>query len=334
MRTQKSRLLLASAAAAAGLFAAVVPGGAASADQNDRAVQQLLDYYVESDNPQALCNTFTQTFQLPAFLPYTTLPPTFDAGAPGGPQGGISLCIVYTGRAFLEVYKWTTTPPTDYIGHDPQPLPPGTARFQGQLFTTPGTLQPALDILNARGVVNDGLDYAVLPGVSEPAEDYTYPQAVEGSTSITFLSYFHPWFVSQSPDMVALNNSEDQQLQANGGGPLGVVKTQKVIMKAADQQASLNNWSAMLAPYTADSSGTFTFPDGPQLQIQPGMSNPQYPTDSAVAKVVIKVANLDAATSFLQANGMLGQQNGNGVTIDPSAIQGLNIELTSGQNGQ
>jgi hypothetical protein len=79
-------------------------------------------------------------------------------------------------------------------------------------------------------------------------------------------------------------------------------------------------WERLLAPGLAVEPGLWRVGNGPAIRVV------QAP-ESRLQGIVIRVASLSRAKTYLQEKGLLGSVSEERLTIDPNKLDGLSIQL-------
>ena len=82
----------------------------------------------------------------------------------------------------------------------------------------------------------------------------------------------------------------------------------------------MNLWERLVAPGRAVEPGVWPVGDGPAIRVVQGREN-------RLHGLVIRVASLSRAKTFLQDKDLLGSVSEESLTIDPNKLEGLSIKL-------
>jgi hypothetical protein len=129
----------------------------------------------------------------------------------------------------------------------------------------------------------------------------------------------HIFLSEYSPDYVNVEERRARlraQLVNSGGGPLGVVDVKEVIIGAVDLEAARELWQKLLDPTRSSSSNMWQVGGGPAIRLVRA-------DETRIEALVIRVASLERAKSFLRDRQLLGAETAAQVTIDPSKVGGL-----------
>ena len=110
------------------------------------------------------------------------------------------------------------------------------------------------------------------------------------------------------------------ELAKTGGGPMGVEDLKEVIVGVNDLEAASRLWQRLLDPTPVAGSSTWQVGDGPSIRLVQAKHN-------TTQGLVIRVASLQRAKTFLREKGLLGTHSEDEATIDPSKIYSLNIRV-------
>jgi hypothetical protein len=136
------------------------------------------------------------------------------------------------------------------------------------------------------------------------------------ATMHVFLSEYSPGYVNVDQRRERLR----RQLAENGGGPLGVEAVKEVIVGVTDLEAARGLWQKLLDPTPLSGPNTWQVSDGPAIRLVQAKEN-------TTQGLVITVASLPRAKTFLREQGLLGAESEKEATIDPSRMHGLNIRV-------
>ena len=112
-----------------------------------------------------------------------------------------------------------------------------------------------------------------------------------------------------------------RELLRSGGGPLGVRAIREIVIAVADLRQGTDSWAGLLGRERLGPPGVFTFAEGPAVRLV------QSPRDG-IHEVVLEVASLADAKSYLDSKGLLGSEVDGYLTVAAPAVQGLRIRLT------
>jgi hypothetical protein len=110
------------------------------------------------------------------------------------------------------------------------------------------------------------------------------------------------------------------RLRASGGGRIGLEKVLEIVACVEDFDSVREHWRKLYAPVGETDEGVWEIDDGPSLRLTRSDKN-------AIQTLVLRVASLERAETFLRGKGMLGAVSENHLTIDPSKIEGLDVRL-------
>jgi hypothetical protein len=140
--------------------------------------------------------------------------------------------------------------------------------------------------------------------------------AASGSPApFVFLCDYHGFNVAESRKLAA------EELERRGGGPLGAVTTEEIVIEARDGPAEMSRWQRLLDPIKPTSEGVWPIGDGPGLRVVEGSAD-------RIQALVWRVRSLATAEKWLERESLLGRDGG-GLTIVPEATQGVEIRLVS-----
>jgi hypothetical protein len=141
------------------------------------------------------------------------------------------------------------------------------------------------------------------------------------ATMHIFLSEYSPTYVDVGQRRARLQ----KELAENGGGPLGVVAVKELIVGVTDLEASRRLWQKLLDPISPSRPDVWQVGDGPDIRLVPAREN-------AIRTLVVSLASLSKAKSFIRSRDLLGSESEEEATIDPSKIGGLDVRLVAAQS--
>jgi hypothetical protein len=254
---------------------------------------------IRAANPRELHAFFSETLQLPVAWPLTS------------PREGVVTGGVGVGNVNLEAIQ--------FRGQTEQ-----QPRLLGFAFE-PLSLDESLRQLTLRGLAAGGRREVVGPRPNGSKgvlwTNVTLPQFSDSENPASgtvhiFLSEYDPAYVDVEQRRKRLRN----QLVANGGGPLGIVDLQEIVIGVRDIVAAGRMWERLLQAVPRGGVNTWQAGDGPGIRL---VSAPQ----DRMQSLILRVASLDKARAFLRDNRLLGAETGGMVSIDPSKVWGLDLRL-------
>jgi hypothetical protein len=136
------------------------------------------------------------------------------------------------------------------------------------------------------------------------------------ATMHIFLSEYSPAYVDVEQRRMRLRSA----LSDSDGGSLGVERVIEVTIGTTNLEVSERLWADLLAPQEASPKGLWEVGRGPAIRLV------QAPDDMLLG-LVIGVRSLGRAESFLREKGLLGSASNGVITLDPSKVQGVGIQL-------
>lgn len=254
----------------------------------DPVVKKVDHITISTNQAQELFTTLTDTLELPAAWPFSAYP-------------GFSTGGVQAGNVNLETLG---------LG-DPVPGEEGAASVYGIVFE-PYPLEAVMQPLKDRG--------------ADPSDPQVQMREINGQqvpfwTNVTLNALCTPKYI------VYLCEYSDAAKAALGAhttteplGSLGVVAVSKIVIGSTDVSALRDAWRTILAPLSMSGDGLMTIDAGPAVEIVDANAD-------GIQGLVLKVASLEQARSFLEGQGLLGDSTGNELRIDPTKIQGLDIRI-------
>jgi catechol 2,3-dioxygenase-like lactoylglutathione lyase family enzyme len=261
-------------------------------------VLQVDHIMIRADDPAKLYAFFHEVLQLPIAWPLAT-------------RGRVTSGGVGFGNVNVEAIHFPEQTPSDAqlvgFGFEPAPL----AQCLGELDRrgiTYGDPRPFV-MTEANGSKRTLFTNVTLRQFSDADRPAT-------ATVHIFLSEYSPTYLDVEQRRERLRRA----VRESGGGPLGVMAVQEVILGATDWPGATALWEKLLAPRRPSAPGRWQVGDGPAIRVVRAVDNrPQ--------AFVIGVGSLPRARAFLHEKGLLGSVSEHEITIDPSRIQGLDIRL-------
>ncbi len=261
-------------------------------------VRQVDRILVQSSDPRSLYDFFTVTAALPVAWPLTE--------SSGFASGGVG-----AGNVNIEVYRPADLKSTDPAGHS-------GARFTGIAFQ-PYPLDRCLPELLSRGIAYDPPQPLVstLPDGSRGTlwTTVVLPQ-LSGPVMSVFLCEYSTSYLNVEVRRRQLGN----QLGLKKGGPMRIESVKEVVVGTADLRSEAPPWRKLLGLAPASSPGVLNAGEGPAIRLVSGGGK-------RIQAILVKVASLKEAKEFLEGKRLLGQATANGISLNPSKIQGLRISL-------
>jgi hypothetical protein len=270
-----------------------------SASVTSPPIRQIDHVMIRTGNPHELYTLFTETLQLPVAWPITS------------PRAGVTTGGVGFGNVNVEAIQFPGQ-------KDAQPRLVGFA-------LEPSSLTDSMTELTRRGVTfgerrpliaagADGSKNTLWTNVTlRPFSDSDAPA---DATMHIFLSEYSPAYVNVEERRTRLR----RQLAASGGGPLGVVEVKEVIIGAIDVASARQNWQRLLDPMPSSASNTWQIGNGPAVRLVPAAEN-------RIQTLVIRVASLERATTFLRDRQLLRADPEGRPTIDLSKAGDFDFRL-------
>jgi len=292
-RTARVSLLLVSLSAV---------GGSESGSQTratSQPIRQIDHIMIRTGDPRELYAFFAETLRLPTAWPMTS------------PRAGVMTGGVGFGNVNVEAIQVPGQT-------DPRP------RLVGFAFE-PSALDESLIELNRRGLASgerrplvatgpDGSTRTLWTNVT--LRQFSDSDNPADATIHIFLSEYSPSYVNVVERRARLRS----QLAGSGGGPLGVVDVKEVIIGAVDLDVARRLWQKLLEPTPSATSNTWQIGSGPAVRLVPANEN-------RIQALLIRVASLERAKTFLRDRQLLGADAAGHVTIDPSKVGGLDLRL-------
>jgi hypothetical protein len=256
-------------------------------------VRQADRILIESNDPRALFEIFSETLQLPVVWPFAEHE-TYSSGS------------VSTGNVTLELYRYGARRSADV-----------NARYTG-LSLEPYPLEDALQELRIIGIPYDPpqVHTSILPDGTEGAawKSVGLPSLSYPVLAVSLFEY-NPLYLNVGVRRQQFGN----RLALEGGGPLGIVSMHTIFLESTDVKKDESEWIRLLGK--PDPDGSLCAVLGPAFRVVQG-------SQSCIQKVVLKVKSLARAEAFLKRQDLLGIRGKEEIFLNPSGLQGLRISLT------
>jgi hypothetical protein len=279
-------------------------------EEGRRIVRQVDHIVIRVDSAadtQALWSLFSEKLKLPIAWPPGDYGDFFS--------GGVSVGNVNLEFAYLSS-RWEESHAT----------PPFHTRAQLYGFgLEPTPLTVALSELERRGLhYGPPQPYQIKGRDGSTKTLWTQVDLPDVSRQMNvFLCEYNPiiWQMSDPPhrDIDEARRALRDALRERDGGPAGIVSVKEILIGASDYKATSRRWLALLGPTAAELA--WQPGGGPAIRFAPA------PADG-IQSIVIRVASLEGARRFLQANGLLGQSTKTTtIAMDPNKLMGINVQL-------
>ncbi|MEW6554664.1 MAG: hypothetical protein AB1384_10310 [Actinomycetota bacterium] len=284
--------------AAVALLVPLVAGGCGSETpapepQAEPVVKKVDHVTIMCADPAALFNTFTQTLGLPAAWPLSSYP--------GFTTGG-----TYAGNVNIETLRFGE--PGDASGGAPD-----FTFIYGIVFES-YPLDQVMDEFQQR---------CAYPGEPTDQMREMNGQQVKVWTNVTLNALCtddYIVYLCEYTEQMEQALAERAQASPVPLGGIGLVGVKEITVLGTQSDQTLDLWETVFAPVTATDDGALAFGSGPAVIITDGDMD-------VIAGLTLEVENLQVAEDFLAVNGMLGEVGDEEISIDPAAVQGLDIRL-------
>lgn len=312
---------------------------------NRQPVKQLDHLIVRMDDPQPLFELMSETLQLPVAWPLRSYP-SFTSG-------GVAL-----GNLYLEMISCEGTRQSPSVEQ--------RARFVAMAFEA-DEIEESVKELDRRGiprgpvvpnieVMPDGkktklyanailgkmlgrhfwIDYMIfmgrLPGASAMANPgaggalvrWGIKKVMDGN--LVFLVEYAYGHFTNLPHWSEFKNHDEKraadkaELAARQGGELGCESVKEIVAGVKDLEDAQGRWRKFLGADAERAHGVWEIADGPPVRLVSADKN-------AIQALVLKVASLEKAETFLAERGMLGALEKGQIRIAPEKIYGLDVRL-------
>ena len=254
---------------------------------------------IRTGDPRELYGFFAETLRLPIAWPMTS------------PRAGVMTGGVGFGNVNVEAIQFPGQT-------DARP------RLLGLAFE-PSALDDSLIELKKRGLTSGERRPLVAPGpdgsrrtlwTNVTLREFSDSDSPADATIHIFLSEYSPAYVDVDERRARLQ----RQLIDSGGGPLGVRGVKEVVIGAVDVAAARRLWQKLLDPTPPVTSNVWPIGTGPAVRLVRANEN-------RLQALLIRVASLERAKTFLRDRQLLGAEGAEHVSIDPSKVGGLDLRL-------
>ena len=296
-------LRIAAVLVALGLAASPSPGqgsgdpgaGAGSQTPDARApvVVTVDHFFAVSPDAERLFGIFRETFGLPVAWPFRA----YGSFA----SGGLSV-----GNTVLEIVTWE--------------MPKGevlTTEWKMLAFEPAGDTEAATAELARRGIAHSAPDVSTYRDAEgKEVVGWTNTGLIgPGLSDVVFLCDY------EARDRVAaLHREGAEELARADGGPLGARGLKTLEVGVTDLESARREWRKLIDEPGQEQGDVFRFGAGPAIQLVSASS-------PGIRGIVLRVASLERARSFLAERQMLAPSTGSSVSIEPATIGGLNVTL-------
>jgi hypothetical protein len=186
-----------------------------------------------------------------------------------------------------------------------------------EIVFEPCPIQKAASELNGRGIA-----------ISEPFSEYM-DESGEKVLLWTDINLNGMSFGSYTIVLTEMSDVTRQQLESmmpSVSGPLGGVglkSIKEIVIGCSNIEQSRESWTKLFSPIGMLGEDSWTIGSGPAVHLVSS-------SDDKIQSMVWRVSSLSEAKTFLESKGMLGEDRGGEITIDPSRVQNLDIRLVEG----
>ncbi len=262
-------------------------------------IRQLDHILAQSGDPKSLYEFLTETLQLPV---------AWTIGDTAGYiSGGVGI-----GNTNIEIFR-----PADW--KSPAGELHSAARFTGIAFE-PDHLSECIPELKARGLAASPQEPFIskLPNGSKgPLWTTVALPQLSGPKLAVFLYEYNPDFLN----IFIRRQQVANRLLLRQGGPLGVKSVREIVVGTTNIARTGSLWRKLFMPVGASTADVWQAGGGPAVHLVPA-------GEDQILRIVCRVTSLKAARSFLEQKHIFGTVTARDISINPSAVQGLQISLT------
>lgn len=259
-------------------------------------VRGIDHFFATSSTPEPLYRHFRDSLGLPEVYPFRN-------------YGDFASGVVSMGNVLFEVVTW------DVPAGDTMPI-----EFKGIAFEPAERLPITLTRMRGHGLEVQAPE-SVMFDTPEGTKSLGYvnipldgPRGLPPTTASIFINDN-----LGSPRAAARRRETAEELVKRGGGPLGVLAVQELVIGVEDVDAALAQWRRLLESPAQESQGVITFPAGPAMRFVKAPVG-------AILEMVVQVRSLAQAEQFLSRKGAF-RREGEHALIEASSVGGLRIRL-------
>ena len=272
---------------------------AAQVMQPGQPVRQVDHVMIRTGDPNQLFEFFVDVLQLPVAWPLMS------------PRAGVTTGGVSFGNVNVEAIQspgqTDNRPRLIGFAFEPSELPSALRELDRRGITY-GPLRPVVSR------ASDGSANTLWTNVT--LQQFSDSDSPADATVHIFLSEYSPTYVNVAERRDRLRSD----LIAKQGGPLGVEALKEIIIGVRDLDGARALWQKLLGPTRASELSVWQVGEGPAIRLVAAGT-------TAVQELVIRVASLQRASTFLREKGLLGTASAGEATIDPSRLNGLRFRL-------
>ena len=272
---------------------------AAQVMQPGQPVRQVDHVMIRTGDPNQLFEFFVDVLQLPVAWPLMS------------PRAGVTTGGVSFGNVNVEAIQipgqTDNRPRLIGFAFEPSELPSALRELDRRGITY-GPLRPVVSR------ASDGSANTLWTNVT--LQQFSDSDSPADATVHIFLSEYSPTYVNVAERRDRLRSD----LIAKQGGPLGVEALKEIIIGVRDLDGARALWQKLLGPTRASELSVWQVGEGPAIRLVAAGT-------TAVQELVIRVASLQRARTFLREKKLLGADSAGEATIDPSRLNGLRFRL-------
>jgi hypothetical protein len=257
---------------------------------------------------QALWLLFSEKLKLPVAWPPADYGQFFSGGVS---VGNVNLEFAYLNSLWLKSH-WTPQFHTraQFFGFGLEPVP----------------LSQALQELDQRALRHDQPEpYRIKGRDGNPRTLWTEVPLTDLSRHMSvFLIEYDPG-IWQTPDhphqtMEDTRGSLREQLQQRDGGPAGIRSAKEILIGTSHYNETLRQWDSLLNSGNREFRGYWQPAAGPAVRFVSARTE-------GIRSLIIRVAELGRARTFLQTNGLLGRSNEKSLLLDQGTMLGIDVRF-------
>lgn len=310
-------------------------------------VKQLDHLIVRADDPQPLFKLLSETLKLPIAWPLRAYPSFTSGGITLGnlyleilscaPPKRASSSINSPDGRFAAIAFETDSLAESIAQLDRRQIPHGPATPYVQIEADGSKTKLYANVILGKMLgrsfwIETMILLGKLPGASAMAQPGAGGALVRWgidkvmSGNLVFLVEYGYGNFTNLPHWSEFKNHDEKRaadksmLDGRAGGALGIESVKEIVAGVKDVGEAQRRWRNLLAPVTETASDVWEIADSPPVR-------PVSASEDAIQTLVLEVASLKRAETFLTEQEMLGSISEEQITIAPGKIYGLDVRL-------
>ena len=261
--------------------------------QSKPLVNKVEHFFVISEDPERLFKLFRDVLQLPVVWPYQR----FGEFA----SGGLSL-----GNTVLE-----------FLDFPFENEPRRRTKFKGIAFEPVVDADASVIELKKRGIAHGEPQPFKIQAGGQERVGWINIQLTDlpPSDAFVFLCDY-----KSRERVVETRSTASQEMVRRGGGPLGVLSLEEIVVGVRSVEEASGRWGRLLESRERGAAPVFALRSGPRIRLVRADAE-------GIQGIVVRVKSKKQAAQFLAKNKMLSDSKAGGLAITPESVGGLMITL-------